>query len=265
MGESFGLSTHNAANTVLPQPTPALLAEDDDEPPSSGPHPNRSTQMTWGRTGSSASEFNDVDVQAKDFAKVDHIKVETLPSDHNKATSAARDDNVLVGITTADLEKLDANEGQRVCSPRFRVLKTDRLRALFTSSQPTGPRPSYRASFMATLRYTPLNLLLFFIPVSWTFNYTHQSPTFIFIFSGLGIVPLAALLGLGTEQVALSTSQSVGGLLNASLGNLIEMIISGIALKQVCCPPALCLDELIDAFFCSVNWKLFKARCSAAS
>lgn len=252
MGESFGLSTNNASNTVLPQPTPALLAEDDDEPPSSGPRINRSTQMTGGQNGASASEFVDIGVQEKDFAKVDHFKVETLPSDHNKSAPAAWDDNAPVGITTADLEKLDADDGQRVRSRRFRVLKLskiDRLRALFTLSQPSGPRPSYRASLMATLRYTPLNLLLLFIPVSWAFHYTHQSPTLIFIFSGLGIVPLAALLGLGTEQVALSTSQSVGGLLNASLGNLIEMIISGIALKQVCHPLFLLFTWIrIDVF-----------------
>jgi Ca2+:H+ antiporter len=55
----------------------------------------------------------------------------------------------------------------------------------------------------------------------------------IFVFSCLAIVPLAALLGLGTEQIAIRTSQSFGGLLNATLGNIIEMIIAGIALKQV--------------------------------
>lgn len=248
MGESFGLSTNNASNTVLPQPTPALLAEDDDEPPSSGPRINRSTQMTRSQTGCSASEFVDVGVQEKDFTKVDHINVETLPSDHNKPAPAAWDyENAPTGITTADIEKLDANDGQPVRFRRLKLSKVDQLRALFT---PTGPRPSYRASLMATLRYTPLNLLLFFIPVSWAFNYTHQSPTLIFIFSGLGIVPLAALLGLGTEQVALSTSQSVGGLLNASLGNLIEMIISGIALKQVCRPFFLLFTWMLtDVFF----------------
>jgi Ca2+:H+ antiporter len=88
-------------------------------------------------------------------------------------------------------------------------------------------------SLKATIRYSPLNFLLVFIPVSWALHYTHQSPTLIFVFSCLAIIPLAALLGLGTEQIALRTSQSVGGLLNATLGNIIEMIIAGIALKQV--------------------------------
>jgi len=234
MGESFALPTQNVSNTVLPQPTPAFLAEDDDEPPNSWPSINRSTKMTGVQSGSSASQFMDVGVQERDFAKVDRFRVETPSLDQHKSAPATWDNNVGAAITTADLEKLDALEGKCVRSGRFRAMKPSkiaRFRALFTPG-----RPSYRASFMATLRYTPLNILLFFIPVSWALNYAQQSPTLIFIFSGLGIVPLAALLGLGTEQVALSTSQSVGGLLNASLGNLIEMIISGIALKQVCNP-----------------------------
>lgn len=81
--------------------------------------------------------------------------------------------------------------------------------------------------------YTPLNLCLLFIPVSWALHYTHQSATLVFVFSALGIVPLAALLGFGTEQIALKTSMSVGGLLNATLGNIVEMIIAGIALGKV--------------------------------
>ena len=86
----------------------------------------------------------------------------------------------------------------------------------------------------ATVRYTPLNFCLLFIPVSWALHYTHQSATLIFVFSCMGIIPLAALLGFGTEQVAHRTSSTVGGLLNATLGNVVEMIIAGIALSEVC-------------------------------
>ncbi|KDR70211.1 hypothetical protein GALMADRAFT_76464 [Galerina marginata CBS 339.88] len=137
------------------------------------------------------------------------------------------------GVIEPDLEKLDAIEGRPTRSRNYRRVSWNaRLRALFNSTRYIGPRPTYRGSLLAMLHYTPLNILLLFIPVSWALHFTHQSPTLIFIFSCLGIIPLAALLGLGTEQVALKTNQSVGGLLNATLGNLIEMIISGIALKQ---------------------------------
>ncbi|THU76122.1 hypothetical protein K435DRAFT_879671, partial [Dendrothele bispora CBS 962.96] len=62
------------------------------------------------------------------------------------------------------------------------------------SSQAAGPTPTYKQSLIASARYTPLNVCLLFIPVSWALHFTHQSPTLIFVFSALGIIPLAALL-----------------------------------------------------------------------
>ncbi|PPQ88183.1 hypothetical protein CVT25_005148 [Psilocybe cyanescens] len=238
MGESFALSAHDASSNALPQPTPTLVAEDDDEPPSSGTPHNRPTQMTEAPNSSfMPTKHDNIHIQEKDFARVDHIAVRHAAPSYNapELGNEAKFSRDIVNVV--DLEKVESNdEGvPRRRHRGFRVVKLaagTRIRALIASARPTGPQPTYHASFMAMLRYSPLNLLLLFIPVSWALHHAHQSPTLIFIFSGLGIVPLAALLGLGTEQIALRTSQSVGGLLNASLGNLIEMIISGIALKQ---------------------------------
>lgn len=108
-----------------------------------------------------------------------------------------------------------------------------RLQTLFIPTRPIGPSPGYLASLKAAAFYSPLNIFLLLIPVSWALHYTKQPDTLVFVFSALAIVPLAALLGLGTEQIALRTSQSVGGLLNATLGNVVEMIIAGIALHKV--------------------------------
>jgi Ca2+:H+ antiporter len=96
-----------------------------------------------------------------------------------------------------------------------------------------GLVPSYGASIYAALTYTPLNILLLSIPVSWALHHSHQNDTLVFIFSALGLVPLAALLGFGTEQFALRTTQTIGGLLNASLGNVVELLIAGLALARV--------------------------------
>ncbi|KAF9450381.1 hypothetical protein P691DRAFT_798179 [Macrolepiota fuliginosa MF-IS2] len=73
---------------------------------------------------------------------------------------------------------------------------------------------------------TPLNRLSLFIPVLW-------SPTLIFVFSAFGLVPLAALPVLGTGEIVLKTSVSVGGLLNAALGDIIGMILTDIALREL--------------------------------
>ena len=116
---------------------------------------------------------------------------------------------------------------------RMLGLHIDRLKTLFRPMHPVGSSPGYKQSFLATVKYSPLNVCLLLIPVSWALQFTHQNDTLVFIFSCFSILPLAALLGFGTEQIALRTSSAVGGLLNATLGNIVEMIIAGIALKEV--------------------------------
>jgi Ca2+:H+ antiporter len=240
MGGSFTQPANDAhANNALPQPALALVAEDDDEPPSSGPRRDRSPQITSSSPSAPdpPSKIVEVKVLEKDYANNDIVLHEKASASHiDNPTSTETPDVTAHGdISQADLEKLEIVGHKRVRRRGFKTLKLSRgarVRALFTPQHPIGPSPTYAQSALNILRYSPLNILLLFIPVSWALHFTHQSPTLVFIFSGLGIVPLAALLGFGTEQIALRTSQSVGGLLNASLGNLIEMIIAGIALKQ---------------------------------
>jgi Ca2+:H+ antiporter len=55
--------------------------------------------------------------------------------------------------------------------------------------------------------------------------------TFLFVLSVAAIVPLAALLSRATEAVAVRTGDTIGGLLNATLGNLTELIIALAALR----------------------------------
>jgi len=58
-----------------------------------------------------------------------------------------------------------------------------------------------------------------------------EEHTLLFLLSVLAIVPLAALLSRATEVVAERTGDAVGGLLNATLGNLTELIIAITALQ----------------------------------
>lgn len=58
-----------------------------------------------------------------------------------------------------------------------------------------------------------------------------DAQSLLFVVSILAIIPLAALLSLATEQVAARTGDAVGGLLNATLGNLTELIIGLTALR----------------------------------
>jgi len=85
---------------------------------------------------------------------------------------------------------------------------------------------------MDEIRRSPLLWLLAFVPVVFVVaHFRHGPPVLLFALSVLAIVPLAALLSHATESVAAKTGDSVGGLLNATLGNLTELVIALAALK----------------------------------
>jgi Ca2+:H+ antiporter len=74
--------------------------------------------------------------------------------------------------------------------------------------------------------------LLAFVPVVLASQkFKPEAHTLLFVLSVLAIVPLAALLSHATESVAAKTGDAVGGLLNATLGNLTELIIALAALR----------------------------------
>src|SRR5690349_2408615 len=81
------------------------------------------------------------------------------------------------------------------------------------------------------IRHNPLLWLLAFVPVVLAAaKAVPEKHTLLFVLSVLAIVPLAALLSHATEAVAAKTGDAVGGLLNATLGNLTELIIAITAL-----------------------------------
>jgi Ca2+:H+ antiporter len=82
------------------------------------------------------------------------------------------------------------------------------------------------------IRRNPLLWLLVFVPVVLVGERVDpEASTVLFVLSVLSIVPLAALLSRATESVAARTGDTVGGLLNATLGNLTELVIALAALQ----------------------------------
>jgi Ca2+:H+ antiporter len=82
------------------------------------------------------------------------------------------------------------------------------------------------------IRRNPLLWLLVFVPVVLVIE--HVKPhayTLHFVLSVVAILPLATLLSHATESVAAKTGDSVGGLLNSTLGNLTELVIAITALQ----------------------------------
>jgi len=83
------------------------------------------------------------------------------------------------------------------------------------------------------IRRNPLLWLLVFVPIALAAEkLNHEAHTLHFVLSVLAILPLAVLLSHATESVAAKTGDSVGGLLNATLGNLTELVIAIAACRQ---------------------------------
>lgn len=75
--------------------------------------------------------------------------------------------------------------------------------------------------------------MLLLVPLALFLEYSHTGgPTAVFVVSALALIPLAGLLGRATEDAAVYTGPKIGALLNATLGNAAELIITIIALRE---------------------------------
>src|SRR6186997_852570 len=84
---------------------------------------------------------------------------------------------------------------------------------------------------LGEIRHNPLLWLLPLVPIVLVAaKLRPEAHSLLFVLSVLAIVPLATLLSHATESVAAKTGDAVGGLLNATLGNLTELVIAITAL-----------------------------------
>jgi len=71
-----------------------------------------------------------------------------------------------------------------------------------------------------------LDWLLVLVPISIALELAGGDDLLIFVASAGAILPLAGLIGRATEQLALHTGPRIGGLINATFGNVTELIIA---------------------------------------
>lgn len=85
---------------------------------------------------------------------------------------------------------------------------------------------------LTALRNNRLNVLIVAAPVSWTLDILAPESPWVFLVAAIALVPLAGLIGLGTEQLAERAGPLWGGFLNATFGNAAELIIAIVALHD---------------------------------
>ena len=107
---------------------------------------------------------------------------------------------------------------------------------LLGSSSQDSAQKSLPARFVETtwlvLKSNYVNLLLVFVPLGIIFGVLHKDPVTVFVLNFLAIVPLASLLSFATEELSAKLGQTVGGLMNATFGNAVELIVSIVALRE---------------------------------
>jgi Ca2+/H+ antiporter len=77
---------------------------------------------------------------------------------------------------------------------------------------------------------SPMNWLLLCTPFAYYGHHYGGDDVTVFILSVLAIAPMAERVSYVTEQLAMHTSETIGGLLNATFGNVTELIVSLVAL-----------------------------------
>jgi Ca2+:H+ antiporter len=99
-----------------------------------------------------------------------------------------------------------------------------------TSNELTEQRMNRRP--LMALSRNPIYWLLLLVPVAGVLYAQGVPAVWIMLVSSLAMIPLAGLIGEGTEALAEYAGPRVGGLLNATLGNAAELIITVVAIQQ---------------------------------
>lgn len=73
---------------------------------------------------------------------------------------------------------------------------------------------------------------LVLVPLALAAHFLHAPPAVVFVLAGVSLIPLSGLLGTATEVLASHLGESWGGLLNATFGNAVELIIVLVALQS---------------------------------
>lgn len=106
-------------------------------------------------------------------------------------------------------------------------------RSTFAPPDIDSDDPQWKRFFKETWRITwgtltssPVNFLLVLVPVGIVAGALGWDAKAVFILNFFAIVPLAALLSFATEELAVKCGETIGGLMNATFGNAVELIVS---------------------------------------
>lgn len=186
-----------------------------------------------------------------------------LKSAMRKASMRANNQDVENGPNgTADSNERSAllNHAQ---SHVQRITRTNSGTPYDEHSNPAVKYPALVASTTwAVLKTNYVNVLLVFVPIGIVSGAAGWSPVLQFVLNFIAIIPLASLLAFATEELAVPLGQTIGGLLNATFGNAVELIVSGSVDSS---SSQLTSCRLVSSLYEMAKFESCKPACSAPS
>jgi Ca2+:H+ antiporter len=108
-----------------------------------------------------------------------------------------------------------------------------------------------------------LTFLLIFIPIGFWAAKTEQPDMVIFATNFMAVIPLAWLIGKATEDLAAVTGDVLGGLLNATFGNVVEMLlcVAGVRSGQLIVTQCTLIGSILSNLLLVMGCAFFLGGC----
>ena len=205
--------THRSESNLTPEIERQRRLEDSDnheQPKHAATMPSSSSSQP--SSGKSPVEGNS---SVKDFSR-----------DHEKSQdSGTTESSTVVDSETKSDEKL--GKPRRRFTKKFPFVRNpkseedeDEVKKSRTRSGLFNDKQKFTAAsqLRATLFNSWINVLLIFVPIGIAVNFANVPKVGVFVINFIAIIPLAAMLSYATEEIALRTGETIGGLLNATFG-----------------------------------------------
>ncbi|GMH89113.1 hypothetical protein TrVE_jg719 [Triparma verrucosa] len=123
-------------------------------------------------------------------------------------------------------KQINFNPSSATVPGGYGAVDTNKFSNLDSFDEEAGPRSTFSALKNVVFGKFFPNCLLVFMPFGYL-SYAYQwGDNYVFWFNFLAMVPLASILGDFTEELAMHTNQTIGGLINATFGNAVEVVVA---------------------------------------
>ncbi|OLN97406.1 Vacuolar calcium ion transporter 1 [Colletotrichum chlorophyti] len=206
-------------------------------------------RSTWDGANLEAQREHSTRAKAETEEPIHHVQSEPVPRDSDTVRSLGKETRSATGSGSGDTvfenkEHSDdaglrnrkaenqQDENARSEEDEEREKPKKQKSGLIRHVQPKTPF-TFANQLQRTLLNSWINILILAAPVGIAISYVGSvNKIAVFVVNFIAIIPLAAMLGFATEEIALRTGETLGGLLNATFGNAVELIVAILALAE---------------------------------